>query len=889
MNEQLKTEVFKRSRDVKNNSVELLRTKEQTENIMRIKMKIHSRRLEAEQQTTRKHHEELTTLKRSLETWQSNYLSLFSASPTGFATIYADYSIKEVNPALTAMLDVSVLDMLGESMVDFAGDSSRSDVAEYLESAFAGANETLELKFKCKDGTLLPVLLNSALIREDDQANPFCLCAVTDISELAQSKDQKAGLQKQLSQLQEHYAEETRIKKQLEIDISHYEKTIADMELHRGQVDQDIENLSGRFDLSQQQLTEQTAKTAAVETELEGEKKKLQQAADEKQQIQTQKNDLDQTVSGQMQTIEHLTHRCDEAAKLAQARFEQLQTIRDGLKAESQANLQLRDRIASAEKEIEQRADKLENTRKRLRDEVSKRRQLATDLTKSNEDLEAVKTNHKQQMRKLEGDIEGVSESLSAKTAELEELESKHASQTDEYCKLENDIEGLNDTLSAKTAEFEEIKSKHAIQTDECHKLEGDVEQLNESLSKKTVELDKLGIAHTEQTHKYHKLENDIERLNESLLAKIAELETLESKHADQTDKCHKLEDDIKGLNGTLSTKCSELDTLGSKHTVLIDEYHKLEGDVEQLNESLSAKTAGFDELELKYATQTDKCHKLEGDIESLNETLSAKCSELDTLESEHTSQTEKYQKLESEFAWLSHEHESIIGEKTERMNELVDLLQKQRDKHSRHVARAKSRKAQLNKQLNEVSSELVNLSERFAEQTETADHAVVSLEACQNLIGHLSESIPFTLSIYDQSQRKTICVSEHLGRQLGYSHRQIERLGEDFYADLIHPEDIDRMADELDGFGWDGYEGVLETQFRIKAADDSWRHIKAVELVFDRGRQEDAYQILTAHIDITEQKHTEQTINDLQALLEEKHAQLNEIFYSVSAARNSC
>ncbi len=1192
MNDQLRIKNSTRSRSLTKQAIQRLHPIEQTEKIMRSSMKDHAQRLEDEQSLIREHHKELEALKRSIQMWQNNYLSLFSASPTGFLTVYADKTIKEANPALTAMLNLSSLDILGQSLMDFAADRQSVGIADYIDGVFAGSAGPLDIMLKRKDGTTFPAMLSSALIKEDDQANSFCLCALTDLSELKQNRDEKDNLQQQIkdelertvtdqmrtikllnsrcdetakliqsrfdqsqtlkdslntqsqvnSELREKIIsveneiadrtdklestrnklkDEVQKRRQLAIDLANIKDVAArteqhtlagswqmdigskqficsdqfyrifglkpqiaelsltdlidavetddretvqaaidnaisdktqfdithrivkldgtvthvrtkgefitqddkpaiigtiidaseqalikhDLDLecsrlnglneqlssdlaqsneklesikidHNGSIEKldcdldklqktldekaselerleteckvqtqqseklqaeydelkehleakvsaveaalasektklkqtadekqqietqkndlqqtvtgqmetiehltsrcdeadklaqnrldelqtigdDLQSISEQFESSKKQLTEQTAKVTAVKTALASEKTKLQQTADAKQQVETQKNDLQQTVTGQMETIDHLTGHCDEAAKLAQDRLGQLQTLKDGLNTQSQVNTQLREKITSVENEIADRTGKLESTGNKLKDEVQKRRQLAIDLA-SIKDVAARTEQHT-----LAGSWQM-------------DIDSKQFVCSDQFYHIFG--------LKPQIAELSLADLIDAVETDDREMVRAAIEnaisdQTKFDITHRIVQLDGA-VIHVRTRGEFVTQDGKL-----AIIGTIIDTTEQTLIKYDLDTQCSRLNDLSEQLSNDLTQSNEKLENIKISHK---DEIEKLNRDLDRLQKSLDEKASEILRLETDSKAQAQQSEKLQTEYDDLMGKLEAKTAEIQEIESVYEVQSEKYQKLESEFAWLSHEHETLIAEKSARMNDLVEQLQKQREKHSRYISRSQARTARLKKQLATVSDDFDSITKQLSEQREKADHAVTSLDACQNLLGHLSESIPFTLSIYDQSQCKTICVSDHLGRQLGYSHRQIERLGEDFYADLIHPDDVIRMADELDGFEWEGYDGVLESQFRIKAADDSWRHIKAVELVFDKQQKGGPVEILTAHIDITQQKHTEQTIRDLHELLAEKHAQLNDIFNCVSAARNS-
>jgi PAS domain S-box-containing protein len=139
-----------------------------------------------------------------------------------------------------------------------------------------------------------------------------------------------------------------------------------------------------------------------------------------------------------------------------------------------------------------------------------------------------------------------------------------------------------------------------------------------------------------------------------------------------------------------------------------------------------------------------------------------------------------------------------------------------------------------------------------------------------------LAESLRFTQSIidaspslvyvYDRAQSRSLFVNEE-ARRLGYTAEQLQEMGPDLIARLMHPEDAARIARERDGLaGLPGNE-ALELDFRLRNARGEWRWFHAREVRFASSGSE--HQVLGTAQDMTAAKRAEERVREQAALIE--------------------
>jgi PAS domain S-box-containing protein len=139
-----------------------------------------------------------------------------------------------------------------------------------------------------------------------------------------------------------------------------------------------------------------------------------------------------------------------------------------------------------------------------------------------------------------------------------------------------------------------------------------------------------------------------------------------------------------------------------------------------------------------------------------------------------------------------------------------------------------------------------------------------------------LAESLRFTQSIidaspslvyvYDRAQSRSLFVNEE-ARRLGYGADQLQEMGSDLIARLMHPDDVARIAREREGLAGLPAHEALELEFRLRNARGEWRWFHAREVRFAGSGRE--HQVLGTAQDMTAAKRAEERVREQAALIE--------------------
>ena len=145
----------------------------------------------------RKHVEE--TLRRSEKELQR----LFDEAPVGYHELNSEGCIARANQTELHMLGYAADEMIGRPVWEFSG--SPKDVRKAVRAKLSGAVPTggpFERFYRCKDGTLLPVLIEDRLLRDANGQITGIRSTIQDITERKRAEEAIRAKNKQLLQKQ---------------------------------------------------------------------------------------------------------------------------------------------------------------------------------------------------------------------------------------------------------------------------------------------------------------------------------------------------------------------------------------------------------------------------------------------------------------------------------------------------------------------------------------------------------------------------------------------------------------------------------------------------------------------------------------------------------------
>jgi PAS domain S-box-containing protein len=156
---------------------------------------------------------------------------------------------------------------------------------------------------------------------------------------------------------------------------------------------------------------------------------------------------------------------------------------------------------------------------------------------------------------------------------------------------------------------------------------------------------------------------------------------------------------------------------------------------------------------------------------------------------------------------------------------------------------------------------------------------ALLRLLEGKRFIESATRAAPLILHVFDVRQRRLVYFNRQILLDLGYTPEEVEAMGGDAVSRFLHPQEQARLEELLGR--WDTAEDgqIIETDYRLKHRDGSWRWFHGRDVVFRRGPDGRVWQIIGTAQDVTERKQVEE---QLRASLREKDALLKEVHHRV-------
>ncbi len=134
---------------------------------------------------------------------EERFKELYDNAPVGYHEYDAEGRITNVNGTDLEMLGYTREEMIGQPMWKFnvGEDIAREQILAKLAGTLPPGKE-LERRYRKKDGTTLPVLIENRVIRDEKGRIKGIRCTIQDISERKRAEEEMASLQEQLRQSQ---------------------------------------------------------------------------------------------------------------------------------------------------------------------------------------------------------------------------------------------------------------------------------------------------------------------------------------------------------------------------------------------------------------------------------------------------------------------------------------------------------------------------------------------------------------------------------------------------------------------------------------------------------------------------------------------------------------
>ncbi|GGJ33500.1 PAS domain S-box protein [Deinococcus roseus] len=153
------------------------------------------------------------------------------------------------------------------------------------------------------------------------------------------------------------------------------------------------------------------------------------------------------------------------------------------------------------------------------------------------------------------------------------------------------------------------------------------------------------------------------------------------------------------------------------------------------------------------------------------------------------------------------------------------------------------------------VGTTLQNITER--KQTEEA------LRASEHFLKHINDTVPALVYVFSLRQNRITYINPSFTQVTGYTLRDLQQMGSDALAQMIHPEDQPMAVQEAQKLLTIKDGEVISTEYRTRHKDGHWLWLHSTQAVFARGPDGTPSLLLGAGLDITERKEAEMAVRE--------------------------
>ena len=136
-------------------------------------------------------------------------------------------------------------------------------------------------------------------------------------------------------------------------------------------------------------------------------------------------------------------------------------------------------------------------------------------------------------------------------------------------------------------------------------------------------------------------------------------------------------------------------------------------------------------------------------------------------------------------------------------------------------------------------------------------------------LIQKIADTLPQILYLYQIKSQRYIYVNRQSVEILGYSPEQMQEAQLQFFSDKLHPDDRAIFEELYCHFPSIPDGEVIETEYRMKHANGSWRRLRNRDVIFTRGADGKPEEILGTMQDITDRASAEEALRHSQGRLD--------------------
>ncbi len=157
-----------------------------------------------------------------------------------------------------------------------------------------------------------------------------------------------------------------------------------------------------------------------------------------------------------------------------------------------------------------------------------------------------------------------------------------------------------------------------------------------------------------------------------------------------------------------------------------------------------------------------------------------------------------------------------------------------------------------------------------------------------QYFIQKITDITPSIIIAYNLHMDQFLFINQTLEKQLGYSNEEIEGKGMGFFIDLIHPDDLEALAEkymrivQMFDQGEDDPDEVIEFKYRILHKNGKYRWFHTYGTIFNKDKNNRIEDVVSVSVDITDEVNAIVELikknDELRKSEERYHGMVNEV-----------
>lgn len=144
----------------------------------------------------------------------------------------------------------------------------------------------------------------------------------------------------------------------------------------------------------------------------------------------------------------------------------------------------------------------------------------------------------------------------------------------------------------------------------------------------------------------------------------------------------------------------------------------------------------------------------------------------------------------------------------------------------------------------------------------------IKSLQESQRFVEKIVQTNPNLVYIYNLKGKVMSYVNPAITELLGYSAQKLPEIGNNFFMQLLHPEDVEKLEEHYQKCSTLENSQIREIEYRIQDIHHQWHWFYSRDTVFYRTEKGEVLQILGNAADITSRKQAEEKLQQANETL---------------------